>query len=279
MKRLTYLASLFFLFSILISCTEEIDSEWQLKRKIEIENFSPVGISAFLQFVGISDSSRNLIYLIDTTDLSIFREIKVENPVYMNIRKRKMLIPSYSMDTVYIYRGEEKLIYLESFGILDGPVAADAESIWYYAHVSHNDHLVHYKEGGYEHILGGKGSDSGQLLNPSNVMIIDSSVYVVDSGNKRIQVYDKNGEFDFSFGEELGLNWPTGIAASETNVFISDAPLNEIFVFDKQGKYQYSINHGIDGPSDLEYHLGTLYVANLQGPQISVFITKTKETK
>lgn len=245
---LTYLGLIFISF-LFYACNEE-SARWSIIDKTNIEDFTPTGISVFREYVVVSDSATDRILFLDSIDNSVFLDLDIKSPMYINIRKSRLIIPSFLQDTVFIFRGE-RLFPLESFGILDGPTGAEAESVWHYAQVSRNDHRVHYRNHDLEHLLGGKGTEPGKLMYPSNIMFIDSMIWVVDSGNGRIQTFDTLGQFNYTFGEELLLKWPTGITAGDSTVFISDPKLNEIFAFDFKGKYLYSITEGLNQPTDL----------------------------
>ena len=113
---------------ILLSCKQNPESDWVLIKEISIDDFSPVGITNFRQYVCVSDSSRDKVYFVDTTDYSLFLDIDVEQPMYINVKKSRLLIPSFDKDTVFVFRGNE-LYPIETFGVLDGSIVVDAEAI------------------------------------------------------------------------------------------------------------------------------------------------------
>ena len=76
----------------------------------------------------------------------------------------------------------------------------------------------------------------------------EGNVYVVDTGNKRVQVFDPNGSFLREFGgagTEAGqMDEPVGIAVSATGqVFVADTWNRRVQVFAKEGIYlrQWSV--------------------------------------
>jgi DNA-binding beta-propeller fold protein YncE len=79
-------------------------------------------------------------------------------------------------------------------------------------------------------------------------------IYVADTGNSRIVVFDRSGKFLFEFGtfgiakplpgqkatwKPGSLDYPTGIAIDQSNgdVYVADFYNNTIEVFDRSGKY------------------------------------------
>lgn len=96
--------------------------------------------------------------------------------------------------------------------------------------------------GSYISSFGSSGRGPGQLLGPQ-YLALDSAenVYVTDFGNARISVYNREGEFLFSFGNKSplfpGLSAPTGIAILDDRVFVADSIAGSLHEFDISGNY------------------------------------------
>ena len=98
------------------------------------------------------------------------------------------------------------------------------------------------------------GSGKGEFDNPKGITFdkIQNRVYTCDSSNHRIQVFDTNGEFLNSFGDDQ-LQKPFGICVSKDFVFVTDRmkkcvtkfTLEGIFKNSFDGTNQFSIG-GID---------------------------------
>lgn len=90
--------------------------------------------------------------------------------------------------------------------------------------------------------LGLPGSADGQFNTPRNIAISpDGTIFVADSGNHRIQVFDSEGNFVTSWGEfgELPgqLNEPWGIAADDEHVYVADTWNYRIQKFTHDGEH------------------------------------------
>jgi DNA-binding beta-propeller fold protein YncE len=90
-------------------------------------------------------------------------------------------------------------------------------------------------------IIGSQGSESGQLLQPRNVTVSPQGlIFVADSGNHRVQVFDQDGNFNQgwgAFGSEPGkFNEPWGIAADEDFVYVADTWNHRIQKFSHDGE-------------------------------------------
>ena len=67
-------------------------------------------------------------------------------------------------------------------------------------------------------------------------LLDDGSMYILDSGNKRVVVADPEGELSFTFGEGTLVN-PMGIYVSEDRItYVADRDARSVFVFDEKGK-------------------------------------------
>ncbi|MFQ5611786.1 MAG: flippase activity-associated protein Agl23 [Anaerolineae bacterium] len=92
---------------------------------------------------------------------------------------------------------------------------------------------------------GSNGSGDGQFIAPRNLAVSpQGQVYVVDSGNHRVQVFDSEGNFLAKWGEQgTGpgqFSEPWGIAiAPNGNVYVADTWNNRIQVFDAGGNYLF----------------------------------------
>ncbi len=86
------------------------------------------------------------------------------------------------------------------------------------------------------------GTADGMLTMPRNVTVgMDGRIYVADSGNHRIQVFDGKGEFLHAFGEEgsdIGqFNEPWSAAVDEKFVYVADTWNHRIQKFTLDGEF------------------------------------------
>jgi len=81
-------------------------------------------------------------------------------------------------------------------------------------------------------LIGSPGHEVGQLASPSDVDVAAGRVYVTDTGNRRVQVFDASGGF---LAEWRDLGRPWGVAVGADRVYVSDAEAPRITVFDLAG--------------------------------------------
>lgn len=97
-------------------------------------------------------------------------------------------------------------------------------------------------KGRFEKYIGSKGRQNGQMVGPLYLaQDYLERIYVTDYGNRRVDVFDKDGEPIFYFGGKQlgfkGLKGPTGIAVIDERVYVADDQVGCIYEFDRAGNY------------------------------------------
>ena len=87
------------------------------------------------------------------------------------------------------------------------------------------------------------GSGKGEFMNPRGITFdkIHNKVYVCDSSNHRIQVFDTNGKFLNSFGDDQ-LQEPFVICVSKDFVFVTDEVKKCVTKFTLEGIFKNSFD-------------------------------------
>lgn len=129
-------------------------------------------------------------------------------------------------------------------------------------------------------VYGGFGPDA--LIKPMDVTVIGDLIYVSDTMNKRVQVFDMDGKPIMKFGKEgkgAGeFRFPYGIDGDgQGNIFVADLYNGCISVHDAKGKFvkffaENKPEDGIlDSPGGLRIIDGKLYVCEIRRSQVYVF--------
>ena len=116
-------------------------------------------------------------------------------------------------------------------------------------------------------------------------------IYVLDGVNNRVEVFDYNGKFKFSFGkagpDKGEFNSPVGLdVGSEGNVYIADSGNHRIQIFDAKGKFkdEFSLQNRktptLPDPTDILVFTPRdgdelLYVADNNNHRVLVFDKET----
>lgn len=107
--------------------------------------------------------------------------------------------------------------------------------------------VIYGKEGNRIKTIGTRGDGPGQFNVPlQGTVAADGTLYVLDSGNFRVQAFDRDGNFLRAFGRlgnSLGsLARPRGIATDdEGNIYVSDASFNNFQIFNPEGQLLLAI--------------------------------------
>lgn len=197
--------------------------------------------------------------------------------------------------------GQEAPGYLYSLGYqennpeaaLDIPldVAVDILGRAFVTDTGHNCIKVYNAFGQFQFQFGLPGSEPGQLSSPVGIAISNNQIYVAETGNQRIQVFDLKGKFIKVFlsnsgNSEVGGITPSGInAAPNGDIYVTDIFQHRIIGFSPEGKVK--VKFGKPGeepgsfayPNDIAVDRGLIYVTDSNNARVQVFDTQGKFLK
>jgi len=116
--------------------------------------------------------------------------------------------------------------------------------------------------------FGSAGSGEGLFHGPQGVCFDPAGrLYVVDSGNHRVQKFDGDGKFILSFGRqgkyEGELDKPSDCAADRERVYVADTGNNRVAVFDDSGNFLENLSvEGSERPRGVTLHGSSLVLAD-----------------
>jgi tripartite motif-containing protein 71 len=119
------------------------------------------------------------------------------------------------------------------------------------------------KTGTYKATIGSTGSGNGQF-NPSDGIAFDSAgnMYVVDSGNYRVEKFDSQGNYVSTLGGGAGQLVPTaGIAIDHNgNIYVTDSVNNRVEELDPNGNYLGQFGTKGSGNGQLNIPIGVTVI-------------------
>jgi sugar lactone lactonase YvrE len=210
----------------------------------------PYGVFADANMVYVTDPGLALVHVFDLEGKKYFRIDKAKDedlvsPIGIAVDKNGDIYISDSvLKKIFIFNREGK--YIKETGspemfIRPAGIAIDEDRIYIVDTHAHKVFIFLKKDGKFLLAFGGNGTGKGEFNYPTNIFIgKDGLLYITDSLNFRIQIFDSNGNFISSFGkhgDSLGdLSKPKGIAVdSEGHIYIADAHFDNVQIFDKDG--------------------------------------------
>jgi len=118
--------------------------------------------------------------------------------------------------------------------------------------------VVYSAAGEKQALIGTRGINEGEFNHPTQVAVDDAgNVYVLDSGNFRVQIFNAQKKFVRSWGrigKSLGsFARPRGIAVSKDGyIFITDGAFQNYQIFNQQGQLLLAV--GVGGGKDQPGH-------------------------
>ncbi len=103
-------------------------------------------------------------------------------------------------------------------------------------------------------------ADPLTAMNGPQYLTVDTfgnrNIYVSDFGNKRIAVFNANGDPSYSFDGKSprfnGLSSPSGIAINNQQIYVADSLKQKIYAFDLYGNYaEEVISSGLNQPEEI----------------------------
>ena len=153
---------------------------------------------------------------------------KIGKPWGIAFSKNDMLaVVDSSNRCVHILDGKDQLVRtIGSNGSgniqFDSPsgIAFDNDNYLYIANTGDNHRVLKLTiDGKYMLQFGCRGSEDGELWAPAGLTVYNDKVYVSESNNKRISVFQSDGKFHNTFGSGL-LRCPGGITVSANNQLV-----------------------------------------------------------
>ena len=243
--------------------------QWELLKEIDIPGLKPLGIATGFGWIFVSDTvNSKVVAIIPEKNNKTFSIIENTKAAYVNSRSSKAIFPLVDKDSIFVYTGHPDLYKMEFPVKLNDPTSFDGFTRFdCYVVEKGGNKLYRMKEAEYS-----STSTAGdiKLNEPSDVHISGVNLYLSDSGNKSVHVFDMDLNYLRSMGSSDIFDYPTGITSDGSNIFVCDQARDIIAVFNNEGKLLYTIDSNINKPSDIYFLNGRLYVANTEGKTISI---------
>lgn len=234
---------------------------WRLRGEEKIEGMKPYAVARFKTWYLLSDVEKRVVLKMDTAQTllkdTIAQDVEVRS---LNYRVGRLLMPIYDRDSVFVFRGGERLFKFNFPFVVDRPTTFDGYTINHFGVCDNgNDRVVLSKDGDVKFL--GTKDDQTIFNKPTGIRFFRNKLYVLDSGNKRIVVYTALGEYVGSFGDDAGMTKPLSIYDDENHLYVLDGGAKSIFVFSENGTSLYTIPLGDSEPADMFIDWDLMYVS------------------
>lgn len=218
--------------------------------------FSPDG--KLIYVTDMRNSRMRVLEAMTLKQVGAFGERELSNPHDAAFDQAgRLLVADTGNDRVAIYdvNGAQATLVGELKG-LSGPegvaVALDGRVI---VTNTRSAMLSVFRDGRLERTVGSRGARDGEFANPHDVEVAaDGSVYVVDSGNDRVQVFDTELRHRSTFGAALGLRGPKYIAFDGDRIWLADEDNHRILLLDRRHQPLGVLGTGKRGRSAGEFY-------------------------
>jgi DNA-binding beta-propeller fold protein YncE len=253
----------------------------------------PYGVFADSERIYVTDPGNRLLHIFDMREkkyLKIKEYDKKEfiSPIGVASDKTGEIYLSDSMlKRVFVFNKEGK--YLREIGsdnlfIRPAGIAIDEERLYVVDTQGHKISVFSKKEGSFLFSFGKNGRGNGDFNYPTNIFIgKDNFIYITDSMNFRVQIFDTYGNFISTFGKHGDgsgdFSKPKGIAVdSEGYIYVADAQFDTVQIFDKDGRFLLAFGNTGRGKGQLILPAGLfidkqdrIYVADSYNNRIQIF--------
>jgi hypothetical protein len=168
---------------------------------------------------------------------------KLQKPVNLFIDRDKKLL--YAADVnrrqVICYTLEGKVVrFYGTQGQFSRPVDVDhyGDKLFVCDVGTHQVVVIDKKEGKTLYTIGKPGSKEGELFHPTNIVIRHDRLYISDTTNFRVEIFDLDGKFQATFGR-IGMTPGTfarnkGIDVDkEGRIYVVESKYDKVQVFDR----------------------------------------------
>lgn len=213
----------------------------------------PYGVSTDQEGrVYVTDSGQGTVWIFDEKNkkvsfLGTSGQGKLNQPIGIAIDRRgTIFVSDVKLNRVYGFDREGKLVVaIGQKDELKNPsgLAIDSTSARLYVADprAHKIRVYSSSDGKFLFEFGNRGENDGELNFPTNLFIRNGKLYITDTGNFRIQIFDLEGKFLKKLGE-VGdtpgqMARPKGVAAdSEGHIYVVDAAFDNFQIFDEEGR-------------------------------------------
>lgn len=134
-----------------------------------------------------------------------------------------------------------------------------------------------------KHLATVYGDQDVMLGESRSVFVDDDRIYISDTSNHRVVVFDYNGKFLSKFGDVTqgdwpGMSFPYGLTKVDDRIYVADAGAMRVLVFDLEGNFlSYFATDILIKPVNIVFHDEHFYITDVSRQQIVILDREGKE--
>lgn len=253
----------------------------------------PYGVFADSERIYTTDPGSRILHVFDMREKKYLKitkadEEELRSPIGVASDDNGEIYLSDSLlKRVFIFDKEGK--YLREIGsdtlfIRPAGIAVDKERLYVVDTHGHKILVFSKKEGSFLFSFGKNGTRNGEFNYPTNIFAgKDKFLYITDSMNFRVQIFDTSGSFISTFGKHGDgsgdFSKPKGIAVDSAGyIYVADALFDAVQIFDKDGRLLLAFGNTGHGRGQMILPAGLfidekdrIYVADSYNNRIQIF--------
>ena len=261
-----------FIFLIL-ACSEgkEQEKSWHYSKSYPLKNVHPMSITGDLSNLYVSSGLKTELHKMNY-DGGLIEAIKnIRKPKYINLLSPGVVLVAESEAHVATrVASQESINTIPTNEFLETPygVSASGHSM---VITDYFKNRIYYNKEGKPMSFGKPGVADGDFNGPTDIQIMNGLIYVSDSRNNRVQVFDDNGKHKLSIGELDKIKMSGGIYVTNDELAVTDYQGNRVLIYSLTGKLKQVLTENFDQPSDVFIRGKEMFVTNFYSNSISVF--------
>ena len=208
---------------------------------------------------------------------------KLDDPSSIIVKDSgELIVSEVRGDKISIIKGDSRQVFLKLTNLAPSCIVTDADTNFY---LTREHKLLKFNHQGdlINHIGCNKsGYANNRFNNPRGVTLYKEMLYVCDSDNHRIQVFDLNLRYNKTIGSKgngsLQFEAPFDVKFDFAgNMYVAEMENERVQVIDHRGKFVRVFGEegkvDLDGPTGLAIIDKYVYVADWKGHRITVYNT------
>ena len=246
-----------------------LQENWVLESEFTIDDVVPSSVAYLAPDVYVSDTLQKLVlrYSLDGSRKDTI--ITGEKVGQLNQRVSRLIMPMIEKDTIFVYRGIRKFMKMEIPIKMNRPFAFDGYRIDDFVLVDQRNHRFFRRNGTEDRTIGKYGSGDAEFIAPQGILMVNGRVYVSDTGNNRLSIFDSDGTF-ITQADINGLRYPTSLTSDGNYIFLLDTGASCIRILSPSGDQLYTLTDHFENPTDIYFNDGRLYISDTKGATIKI---------